>query len=255
MHRPFFGLLWAFVVLLCACSATPGGAAAGSPGAPPAAAAQTARWTIAPTLADCVGVGPMQCMRYRDRPDGQWLFFYGAIEGFTFREGEEADILVRFITVPNPPADGSSRRVVLVQELARRPAPMTSSAPSAGATPAASPAALTASGWQLASMGSARPATPEFSRIRMSIDAAGRASGHSGVNRFSAQTRATDTALRFEAPVSTRMAGSPEAMALESDFLARLLRTASGRIEGDRLRLFDAGGAELMSFSRAAAAR
>lgn len=255
MHRPFKGLLSAFVLMLCACSSMPGGASSGSPGAPATAAGQTVRWTIASSLADCVGVGPMKCLRYRERPDGPWLFFYDAIEGFTFREGEEADILVRFITVPNPPADGSSRRVVLVQELARRPAPMTSSISSSGATPATPPAALTASTWQLATMGSARPASPEFQRIQMTLDASGRASGHSGVNRFSAQTRASDTRLSFEGPVSTRMAGSPEAMALESDFLARLQRTASWRVEGDRLRLFDANGAELMSFNRAAAAR
>jgi len=255
MHRSLKGLMSAFVLMLCACSLMPGSATSGSPGAPTSATGQTARWTIAPDLVDCVGVGPMKCMRYRERPDGPWLYFYGAIEGFSFREGDEVDILVRFITVPNPPADASSRRVVLVQELARRPAPMTSSTSSAGASSALPPAALTASPWQLASMGAARPAMPEFQRIQMSIDASGRASGHAGVNRFSAQTRSGVTALSFEAPVSTRMAGSPEAMALESDFLARLLRTASWRIDGDRLRLLDASGGELMSFTRAAAAR
>jgi len=244
-------LLGALGLVLSACSTTTHvGAATQTSGS----STPSARWTIAGDLADCVGVAPMKCMRYRERPDGPWLFFYGPIEGFTFREGEEADVLVRFVTVPNPPADASSRRVVLVQELARRPTAVSSHTPSAGGSPA-SPGTLAGSSWQLASLGTRSPDAAALARIQLSFDDTGRAVGHSGVNRFSAQAQISGSALSFGGPLSTRMAGSPEAMALESDFLSRLVRTARWRIDGDRLSLSDATGAELMTFTRTAPGR
>ena len=82
-------------------------------------AAGLAVWTIAPALVACVGVAPMQCLQYQEAPGGPWLNFYGAIENFRFVPGERAELLVRFHAVDRPPADGASRRVVLVRELSR----------------------------------------------------------------------------------------------------------------------------------------
>jgi hypothetical protein len=79
----------------------------------------------------------MTCLRYRDTDGGPWRLLYGPIEGFEFREGFETDLLVRFVQVPKPPADGSSRRVVMVRELARRAVP-----PSAMLPPVPGPVAL-----------------------------------------------------------------------------------------------------------------
>jgi heat shock protein HslJ len=198
------------------------------------------RWTIAGDLADCVGVAPMKCMRYQERPGGPWLFFYGPIEGFTFREGEEADVEVRYVPVPRPAADASSHRVLLVRELARRPATMSS---------------LSGSDWQLMGMSGHNAPAEALSAISMMFDGAGRVSGHSGVNRFSAQAQMQGSTLRLAAPVSTRMAGSPEAMARESEFLGRLSRVAAWRISGDRLLLSDQAGTELLAFRRAPSGR
>ena len=198
------------------------------------------RWTIAGDLADCVGVAPMQCMRYQERPGGPWLFFYGSIEGFTFREGEEADVEVRYIPVPRPAADASSHRVVLVRELARRPATMSS---------------LSGSAWQLAGMAGRTVPPAELAAISLSFDEAGRVSGHAGVNRFNAQAQRQGNTLTISAPLTTRMAGSPEAMARESEFLTRLTRVASWRISGDRLLMFDQAGAEVLAFRRSAPER
>jgi heat shock protein HslJ len=50
----------------------------------------------------------------------------------------------------------------------------------------------------------------------------------------------------------TRMAGPPEAMALEGAFLGRLQRAGHWRVAGDRMRLLDAAGVELMSLRRLA---
>lgn len=158
----------------------------------PVAPADAARWTIAAHQVDCVGVGPMKCLRYRDRPGGPWLNFYDQIEGFNFQPGVEVDLLVRFITVERPPADGSSRRVVAVRELDRRPV----------AVSASLPAALTATPWQV----SALPGRPLNSdRLTLSFDETGRVSGHAGVNRYSAAVSGDAAQLRVSQAVVTRL--------------------------------------------------
>lgn len=227
-------------VALAACSAAtpPSGAPTGT------ADAEAVRWTIGPSLVPCTGVAPTRCMQYRDAPGGPWKNLYGPIEGFEFRPGQEVDVLVRFVPVPRPPADGASRRVVLVREIDRRTA-----------MPAAAlPPALAGTAWRLVELpGTAAIAGPRGVPT-LAFDAGGRASGLSGVNRFSAGTVTDVGALRFSNAVSTRMAGPPEAMALEAAFLSRLQQTAGWRIDGDRLELLDAAGARLMRFERAPAA-
>ena len=74
---------------------------------------------IHPELVDCVGVGPRQCMQVRESPDEEWLYFYDAIDGFTFVEGNAYTLLVRVTNVPNPPADASSLRYELIDILAQ----------------------------------------------------------------------------------------------------------------------------------------
>ena len=239
-----FGLLSALVsVLLTACAVSqPAAQTSSGPGdrTTQSSTADPVRWTVSAELADCTGVAPMKCLRYRERPDGPWLFHYGPIEGFEFRPGQEVDLLVRFVTVANPPADASSRRVVLVRELDRRTVVMTASIP----------AALSGSSWQVTSMRGNAMTVASGSRLSLAFDDAGRASGHSGVNRFSAAVKVDAASMRFEQAVSTRMAGTPEAMALEREFLSRLQNVDSWRIEGDRLFLRDAAGTELIALQR-----
>ena len=236
--------------LIAACSATPSGPAspAGTPpagvtGAPrgPAVPAEAVRWTVGPSLVECVGVGPMWCLLYRDASDGPWMRHYGPIEGFVFRPGDETDLLVRFEAVARPPADAPSRRTLMVRELERRTL-----------TGAPLPAALAGSAWRLDAMpGSDLPTTGMHGAPTLRFEEAARAAGESGVNRFGARVDAGEGWLRVSAPMTTRMAGPPEAMALEAEFLARLQRAGHWRVQGDRLRLLDAGGGELMSLRRA----
>jgi len=199
-------------------------------------------WTVAPALVDCVGVAPTRCLRYRDAPDGPWKLHHGSIEGFAFERGFETDLLVRFVRIPNPPADASSRRVVLVRELARRPVTL----------PPELPPMLADTSWEVVSMPGASSLVGLRGPLAMSFERGGRAAGNSGVNRFGASAEVDGDRLRFGHAISTRMAGPPEAMALEADFLGRLQRAASWRIEGDRLRLLDDTGAELMTLRRMA---
>jgi heat shock protein HslJ len=144
--------------------------------------------------------------------------------------------------VPRPPADASSRRTLLVRELARRTLP--------GGPP---PAALAGSAWQLDAMPGAKvAATGLRGAPTLRFDDAGRVSGESGVNRFGARVDAGEGWMRVSAPMLTRMAGPPDAMALEAEFIGRLQRAGHWRVEADRLRVLDAAGGELMSLRRAA---
>jgi putative lipoprotein len=114
------------------------------------------------------------------------------------------------------------------------------------------PSSLAGTRWRLVELAGAAPAATGPRGVpTLAFDGAGRVSGHAGVNRYGAGVIADATTLRFGGPVTTRMAGPPEAMALESDYLARLQRVAAWRIAGDRLRLFDASGVTLMVFERA----
>jgi heat shock protein HslJ len=77
----------------------------------------------------------------------------------------------------------------------------------------------------------------------------GSAAGVSGVNRFRTQLELADGRLDFGPLAGTKMAGPPEAMALESDFLARLDAASTYQVEGDTLRLW-AGDNEALTFAR-----
>jgi hypothetical protein len=46
----------------------------------------------------------------RESPEGPWQLFYGEIIGFSYEPGIEYRLRILEDDVPNPPADGSSRR-------------------------------------------------------------------------------------------------------------------------------------------------
>jgi len=116
------------------------------------------------------------------------------------------------------------------------------------------PQALAGTAWQVVALPgfSLAPGTSlSLASLTLRFEEPARAAGSSGVNRFSAQVIADASRLRFASPISTRMAGPPELMALESEFLVRLQAVVAWKIDGNRLRLSDAAGLELMVLERA----
>lgn len=200
------------------------------------------RWTVGPALADCVGVAPMWCLQVRVSPGAPWTRHHGSIEGFRFVPGDEVDLVVRHEPIARPPADAPNRRTVLVRETARRTLP---------GTPLPEP--LAGSAWQLVELPGAAAVAGARGPVTMAFDAAGRVAGSAGVNRYTAAAAAGAGWLRVASGITTRMAGPPEAMQLESEFLARLQRAGTWRVDGDRLRLLDGAGAPLMTLRRAPA--
>ncbi|HEX6867704.1 MAG TPA: META domain-containing protein, partial [Candidatus Limnocylindrales bacterium] len=81
----------------------------------------------------------------------------------------------------------------------------------------------------------------------------GSVSGSAGINRLHGKARLDGDRLHLGPLQTTRMAGSPELMDEEHEFLAALERVAIARIEGDRLELTDADGQVEVSLARAGA--
>jgi Domain of unknown function (DUF4377) len=72
---------------------------------------------------DCMGEGPMKCLRVRWAKDGEWELFYSNVEGFDFVEGTQFELRVEVSDVAEPPADSSSKRYRLVEVVSKKVMP------------------------------------------------------------------------------------------------------------------------------------
>jgi branched-chain amino acid transport system substrate-binding protein len=79
---------------------------------------------VGPELVDCVGVGPQQCLQIKENPDDEYTLWYDPIDGFEHEEGYEYELVVLEEEVENPPADASSIKLTLVEEVSKTEAPM-----------------------------------------------------------------------------------------------------------------------------------
>ncbi len=108
--------------------------------------------------------------------------------------------------------------------------------------------------WTLDWMQGTGPVAPSTGRPAPSITIAtdGKVTGFTGVNRMSSSldtARAAKGEFAMGPAASTRMAGPPEAMQLETNFLGALQRATRYRINGDHLVLSDASG-EVLRLAR-----
>jgi putative lipoprotein len=77
----------------------------------------------------------------------------------------------------------------------------------------------------------------------MQFPEANRVSGLAGVNRYSGEvTFSTNGGIAFGPMITTKMAGPPEAMALESNFLDALSLVTRADLSGGKLKLISADG-------------
>ncbi|RQR38065.1 DUF4377 domain-containing protein [Burkholderia sp. Bp9143] len=75
---------------------------------------------VAPQMARCTGVAPMDCLQVRGSPAEPWSLWYAGIEGFAYQPGYQYVLEVDEYRVAQPPADGSSIRWVLKRIVERR---------------------------------------------------------------------------------------------------------------------------------------
>ncbi len=111
-------VLAAAVLLLGACNGT-------LPGELPQSAGDEAGMEktvyVGPELVECVGVAPQTCLQVKEDPQAEYTLRYDPIEGFNFEPGFEYQLVVREETIANPPADGSSIKWTLVEEVSKTP--------------------------------------------------------------------------------------------------------------------------------------
>jgi heat shock protein HslJ len=67
----------------------------------------------------CVGVSPRLCLQVKEAGQENWTFFYDQIEGFTYEPGYLYQLKVSKQTVADAPADASSIKWTLVEEVSK----------------------------------------------------------------------------------------------------------------------------------------
>lgn len=112
---------------------------------------------------------------------------------------------------------------------------------------------LAGSPWRLVHMSQAGEKTvvPQETKITLRVEADGRLSGRSAVNRYSGQLKISEdgsVTMDMSAIASTRMAGPPELMALEQAYLGALGSVSRARHTADTLTLLSDDGATILHF-------
>ena len=180
---------------------------------------------IAPELVDCEGgAGPQKCMRVKFEDGTDWQYFYDQIEGFDYQPGYEYTLMVEKVDVANPPADGSSIRYVLVEEVSKQEALMEQSGN------------LEAGEWKLFSMGSQENQRPFVTgqEATFSYDPeTGQVSGTTGCNRYFGDVQVDNEHkfLAFGPLATTRMACRGDLSQQEMDFLAIMNQVTGFAVE------------------------
>lgn len=239
-------LIGILVLLLAACAgnAAPDDSLANAGDKSPGEESGSAKLSmqIAPELANCEGgAGPQECMRVKFEDGEDWQYFYDQIEGFEYEAGYEYTLMVEKVAVTNPPADGSSIRYVLVEEISKKESLMEQSGN------------LEAGEWKLFSMGSQENQRPFVtgSEATFSYDPeTGQVNGTTGCNRYFGDVQVDNEhkTLAFGPLATTRMACRGDLSQQEQDFLAIMNQVTGFAVEAGRLVLFT-GGADTLVFT------
>ena len=118
----------------------------------------------------------------------------------------------------------------------------------------AQPSSLAGTSWSVVNINNGRQAVVGMvsgSTVTMAFDTAGRVSGTTGCNQFTAAYSANGDTLRFSSVAATRMAcADPAVDKQEQEFLRALESVATLGFEGDRLVLRQADGAMAVVLDR-----
>lgn len=176
---------------------------------------------ISPYWQTCSGVGPMLCMQVKNDPAGEWQLFYDRIEGFQYVPGFTYELKVKQEKVPNPPADASSIRTILVEEISR--------------TAVESQPEINQTDWDLITL-SGKPIASDLS-IRLSFTQDGSVAGNAGCNNYNAAYTLSDHILSVGPIASTKKACPEMVMQQEAQFLAALEGQHYLQVNDDQLLL------------------
>lgn len=200
-------------------------------------------FVVGPELVECEGVAPQMCMLVKRPGDEEFGLFYDTIEGFTFEPGYEYELLVLVEPVEDAPADASSLKYTLVEELSRTPAETSAET--------AEPLTLEGPLWVLTSLlGTPDAMTPALPDTTVTAQfAEGRVAGNAGCNSYTGPATADGNNLTIGQLASTLMMCDSEGVGTqETTYLSLLQSTATFVIEGDQLTLFLADGNPILVY-------
>ena len=178
-------------------------------------------------LEDCVGVAPQKCMLVRESEDQDWSYFYDAIEGFTFEEGNSYKLLVQIDQITDPPADASSLKYTLVEVLSQERAVW---------------AALLDKEWKVYQIGENQ--IDESNPTLLFQGDAKQVGGFAGCNRFFSSFTVDGNSLNLGVAGMTRM--MCQDMTVEDAFVKALEQVRSFEVSGAELQLMDEDGTAII---------
>lgn len=238
----FLAIMVLLLGVLAACGGEEATATSG-PGAQPAptdtaapepAAAEEKTIFVGPIMVDCEGVGPRKCLLVKENPDDEYTLFYDPIEGFEYKEGYEYELLVKVESVEDPPADASSIKWTLLEEVNKT-------------------VSLEGRLWKLESYlngDGAEMAVLPGTEVTVEFRD-GQLGGNAGCNNYFGSYEVDGNNLTIGPTGMTEMyCGAPEGvMDQESAYLAALQSAASYQVVDDQLQIANAEGEAVLTYT------
>lgn len=186
---------------------------------------------VAPFWQPCVGVSPMLCLQVKDTMEDDWTYFYDRIEGFAYEPGFNYELKVRMEDVENPPADGSSIKWILVEEVSKSAVEM-------------GQMDLTGTEWNLVTNQGNEPI--EDSQITLVFNEDSQLGGNAGCNSYFGEYEHNGYDFSITSEMgSTLMACDEALMDQESDYLTKLAEMEYIQVDGETLLLVNPDGSYL----------
>ncbi len=211
---------------------------------PPGAEVRTVY--VGPEEVECVGVGPQTCLQVKLSPDANYTLFYDQIDGFEHVPGYEYELVVLIEPVEDPPADASTLRYTLVEEVSRIPVEVETE------TETAETLTLEGTTWSLHSYVAPDSSSYEIipnTRITAEFNE-GRVAGSAGCNNYFGTYELDGSSLTIGPAGSTMMFCAPEELMLqETAYLATLSSVAGYEIIDNQLHLKNAAGDTVLLFT------
>jgi heat shock protein HslJ len=196
---------------------------------------------VGPKLVDCTGVAPQKCMLVKENPEDDYTLFYEQIEGFNYEEGFEYELVVVEQEVEDPPADASSIRWILLEELSKTP------------VESANENQLEWTNWVMVSYlnqdGEVIKSLPGVHATALFQD--GQVNGNASCNNFFGEYEVDGSNITVGPLASTEMlcGGHPRVMDQEMGYLLALRGAATYVIEGEQLLIANEAGETVVIFA------
>ncbi len=186
----------------------------------------------------CTGVVPMECLQVKEGKNKEWTYFYDSIENFEYELGYKYKLKVEKTKKNgNIPADASAYKYKLKKIISKKKVKETNKVANVNADIFNKKLVLVQLNGKPVTNGSVYF---EFNKEEQTIY------GKSGVNRFNSKYTYNNGYLNITPGMSTLMAGNPDAMKLENEFLNAINNSFKVKQEGNKFQFLDKSNKVIM---------